>query len=271
MKYYTSLFKGIIEKRKLIWDLSKADFKKRFVGSYFGVIWMFIQPLVTILIYAFLFGEYGFKSPPPVPGASYVIWMVPGIVPWFYFSEALNTGTNCLQEYHYLVKKVVFQVEMLPIIKMISCFMVHACFLVIMVGLYLVGGHFPIVTWIQVLYYSFAASMLALAVTYLTSSIQVFFKDMAQIVGICLQFGMWLTPIMYHESMFTNAHPWLLPLFKLNPFYYISTGFRDSMLEGYWFFERPTLTLYFWGVTFILMLLGLKVFRKLRPHFSDVM
>ena len=178
---------------------------------------MFIQPLVTILIYAFLFGEYGFKSPPPVPGASYVIWMVPGIVPWFYFSEALNTGTNCLQEYHYLVKKVVFQVEMLPIIKMISCFMVHVCFLVIMVGLYLVGGHFPIITWIQVLYYSFAASMLALAVTYLTSSIQVFFKDMAQIVGICLQFGMWLTPIMYHESMFTNDHPWLLPLFKLNP------------------------------------------------------
>ena len=197
MNYYTSLFKGIIEKRKLIWDLSKADFKKRFVGSYFGVIWMFIQPLVTILIYAFLFGEYGFKSPPPVPGASYVIWMVPGIVPWFYFSEALNTGTNCLQEYHYLVKKVVFQVEMLPIIKMISCFMVHVCFLVIMVGLYLVGGHFPIITWIQVLYYSFAASMLALAVTYLTSSIQVFFKDMAQIVGICLQFGMWLTPVSY--------------------------------------------------------------------------
>lgn len=69
MNYYTSLFKGIIEKRKLIWDLSKADFKKRFVGSYFGVIWMFIQPLVTILIYAFLFGEYGFKSPPPGSGS----------------------------------------------------------------------------------------------------------------------------------------------------------------------------------------------------------
>ena len=271
MNYYTSLFKGIIEKRKLIWDLAKADFKKRFVGSYFGVVWMFVQPLVTILIYAFLFGEYGFKSPPPVPGASYVIWMVPGIVPWFYFSEALNSGTNCLQEYHYLVKKVVFQVEMLPIIKLISCFMVHACFLAIMVGFYLVGGYFPIAAWIQVLYYSFAVSMLALAVTYITSSIQVFFKDMAQIVGICLQFGMWLTPIMYHESMFTDAHPWLLPIFKLNPFYYISTGFRDSMLQGNWFFERPTLTLYFWAVTLVLMFLGLRIFRKLRPHFSDVM
>ena len=192
-------------------------------------------------------------------------------MPWFYFSEALNSGTNCLQEYHYLVKKVVFQVEMLPIIKLISCFMVHACFLAIMVGFYLVGGYFPIATWIQVLYYSFAVSMLALAVTYITSSIQVFFKDMAQIVGICLQFGMWLTPIMYHESMFTDAHPWLLPIFKLNPFYYISTGFRDSMLQGNWFFERPTLTLYFWAVTLVLMFLGLRIFRKLRPHFSDVM
>lgn len=271
MKYYTSLFKGIIEKRKLIWDLSKADFKKRFVGSYFGVIWMFIQPLVTILIYAFLFGEYGFKSPPPVPGASYVIWMVPGIVPWFYFSEALNTGTNCLQEYHYLVKKVVFQVEMLPIIKMISCFMVHACFLVIMVGLYLVGGHFPIITWIQVLYYSFAASMLALAVTYLTSSIQVFFKDMAQIVGICLQFGMWLTPIMYQETMFADKAPWFVTILKLNPFYYVVAGYRDSMLTGNWFWERPKLGIYFWVVTLVIGLVGLRVFKRLRPHFSDVL
>lgn len=271
MNYYTSLFKGIIEKRKLIWDLSKADFKKRFVGSYFGVIWMFIQPLVTILIYAFLFGEYGFKSPPPVPGASYVIWMVPGIVPWFYFSEALNTGTNCLQEYHYLVKKVVFQVEMLPIIKMISCFMVHACFLVIMVGLYLVGGHFPIITWIQVLYYSFAASMLALAVTYLTSSIQVFFKDMAQIVGICLQFGMWLTPIMYQETMFADKAPWFVTILKLNPFYYVVAGYRDSMLTGNWFWERPKLGIYFWVVTLVIGLLGLRVFKRLRPHFSDVL
>lgn len=271
MNYYTSLFKGIIEKRKLIWDLSKADFKKRFVGSYFGVIWMFIQPLVTILIYAFLFGEYGFKSPPPVPGASYVIWMVPGIVPWFYFSEALNTGTNCLQEYHYLVKKVVFQVEMLPIIKMISCFMVHVCFLVIMVGLYLVGGHFPIITWIQVLYYSFAASMLALAVTYLTSSIQVFFKDMAQIVGICLQFGMWLTPIMYQETMFADKAPWFVTILKLNPFYYVVAGYRDSMLTGNWFWERPKLGIYFWVVTLVIGLLGLRVFKRLRPHFSDVL
>ena len=60
-------------------------------------------------------------------------------------------------------------------------------------------------------------------------------------------------------------------VFKLNPFYYIAAGYRDSMLTGSWFFERPTMTIYFWVVTFILMIIGLKVFKKLRPHFSDVL
>ena len=94
---------------------------------------------------------------------------------------------------------------------------------------------------------------------------------MAQIVGICLQFGMWLTPIMYDEAIFTSRASWLEGVFKLNPFYYIAAGYRDSMLTGSWFFERPTMTLYFWVVTFILMIIGLKVFKKLRPHFSDVL
>ena len=80
MNYALSLLKEIIKKRKLVWDLGKADFRKRFVGSYFGIVWMFIQPVVTIVIYAVIFG-IGFKSPPPVPGVSYVIWLVPGICP----------------------------------------------------------------------------------------------------------------------------------------------------------------------------------------------
>ena len=136
MNYVLSLGREIIEKRKLIWDLGKADFRKRFVGSYFGIVWMFIQPIVTIAIYAIIFGPAGFRTPPPVPGASYVAWLVAGIVPWFFYSEVLNTVTNCLQEYSYLVKKVVFKVEMLPIIKLLSCLMVHFFFVLIMLALY---------------------------------------------------------------------------------------------------------------------------------------
>lgn len=270
MKYLVSLIKEIVKKRKLIWDLAKADFKKRFVGSYFGVVWMFVQPIVTVLIYFFIF-ELGFKNAPPIPGVPYVVWLVPGIVPWFFYSEALNALTNCLQEYHYLVKKVVFQVEILPIIKLISCLIVHSFFILIMLVMYGCYGRMPLVTWIQILYYTFAASVLALGIGFLTSAVNVFFKDMAQIVSICLQFGMWLTPIMYHESLFEKDVPWAVTVLKLNPFYYIVSGYRDSMLTGDWFWHHPKLTIYYWTVTIIVGLIGLKVFKRLRPHFSDVL
>ena len=69
MNYVISLMKEIVRKRKLIWDLAKADFRKRFVGSYFGMVWMLVQPIVTVLIYFFIF-QVGFKSVPPVPGVS---------------------------------------------------------------------------------------------------------------------------------------------------------------------------------------------------------
>ena len=82
---------------------------------------------------------------------------------------------------------------------------------------------------------------------------------------------MWLTPIMYQETMFADKAPWFVTILKLNPFYYVVAGYRDSMLTGDWFFMRPTLTLYFWCFTIAAMLVGLKVFKRLRPHFSDVL
>lgn len=271
MKYMISLMKEIFKKRKLIWDLAKSDFRKRFVGSYFGVIWMFIQPIATVLVYFFVF-QLGLKSTSPVENVAYVIWLVPGIVPWFYFSEALNGISGCLQEYHYLVKKVVFRVEILPVIKLLSCLLVHGFFVLIMLAVCLLYRMTPLLTWIQVVYYTFAASILILGLGFLTSAVQVFFKDMAQIIGICLQFGMWLTPIMYHESLFSDmGMNGVARMLKLNPFYYITTGYRDSLLTGNWFWERPMLSLYYWAVTITVLLVGLKVFKRLRPHFSDVL
>lgn len=270
MHIIKDLLTELKNKRKMVLELAKSDFKKRFVGSYFGVVWMFIQPIVTVLIFFFIF-QLGMKSVPPVPDTPYVIWLIPGLVPWFFFQEAVQGITNNMQEYNYLVKKVVFPVELLPIIKLLSALMVHLCFIAIMFAVFVIAGYMPSVSWLQLIYYSFAASMLALAIGYFTSAINVFFKDMAQIVNICMQFGMWLAPIMYWDGMFTQNHPWMAPLFKLNPFYYVVYGYRDSMLTGNWFFERPMNTLYFWGVTIILFYFGLKIFTKLRPHFSDVL
>ena len=176
-----------------------------------------------------------------------------------------------IRENSYLVKKVVFPVELLPIIKLASCFFVHLCFIVIMLVAFLVSGKTPMLSWLQIIYYSFAASVLVLGLGYLTSAVNVFFKDMQQIVGICLQFGIWMCPIMYDETLFTSRAPWVGTLLKLNPLYYIVAGYRDSMLTGAGFWMRPTLGIYFWVVTLVIFFVGLSFFRKLRPHFSDVL
>lgn len=264
--------KEIITRRGLILELAKADFKKQFAGSYFGLAWAFIQPMVTVLIYVVIFG-IGFKAAAPIDGVSYALWLVSGIVPWFFFGDALNNGTRSLQEYSYLVKKVVFQVEILPVVKMISSMMVHMAFIVILFILSLCYGGFPTIYWIQVIYYSFATFALALGLVYLTSAVNVFFKDMAQVVGICLQFGMWLIPIMWNLEQFKNSsfYPLLTQVVKFNPMNYPVQGYRDSMVLNNWFFERPLTTLYFWGVVFVLFFIGNKIFRRLRPHFSDVL
>ena len=270
MHLMLKMLRELCSRQKLILELGKADFKKRFVGSYFGIVWMFIQPIATVLVYFFVF-QIGMKSTPPVPDAPYVIWLIPGIIPWFFFSDAISGITGTMSEYSYLVKKMAFPVELLPVIKLLSCFFVHACFIAIMLAVFLISGYMPKACWIQIIYYSLAAGVLCLGLGFFTSAVNVFFKDMSQIVSIALQFGMWLVPIMYWEGLFTADHPWMEMLFKINPFYYIVTGYRDSMLMGNWFFDRPMNTVYFWCVTALIFYAGIKIFTKLRPHFSDVL
>ena len=95
--------------------------------------------------------------------------------------------------------------------------------------------------------------------------------DPTQIVGILLQFGIWMCPIMYDEKLFFSKAPWVSLVLKLNPFYYIVAGYRDSMITGSPFWMRPKLGIYFWGLTIVIFFAGLRFFGKLRPHFSDVL
>ena len=259
----------LIKNLKMILSLAKSDFKKRFVGSYFGVLWMFIQPLATVLVYTLIF-QVGFKSVPPVPGIPYVLWLIPGIIPWFYFQDSLLQGTGVLYEYNFLVKKVVFNVSMLPAVKLVSVFLSHICFIVIMFIVFIVARVPISIKCLMIIYFSFALSVFSLGLIYFTSSINVFFKDMSQIVAILMQFGIWMAPIMYDESLFINRAPIVCDLLKLNPIYYIVKGYRFAMI-GDSFKDFGILSIYFWIVTIIVFIIGSKVFNRFKVHFADVL
>lgn len=259
----------IIKNQAMIFDLAKSDFKKRFVGSYFGIVWMFVQPLATVLVYTLIF-QVGFKATPPIEGIPYVLWLIPGIVPWFYFQDSLTQGTGVFYEYNFLVKKVVFNVSMLPVVKVLSVFFSHICFVIITFIVFIIARVPIMASALWIIYFSFAESILALGIIYFTSSVNVFFKDMSQIVTILMQFGIWMAPIMYDESLFANRAPIVCKLLKLNPIYYIVKGYRYALI-GDTMDGILKLTIYFWIVTIIIFIIGTKVFNNLKNHFSDVL
>lgn len=259
----------ILKNGKMILSLAKSDFKKRFVGSYFGIVWMFIQPLATILVYTLIF-QVGFRATPPIANVPYVLWLIPAIVPWFYFQEALIQGTQVLYEYSFLVKKVIFNVATLPLVKLISSLLSHIIFVTIMIVVFLIARVPLTINVLSIIYFSFALSVLILGLIYLTSAINVFFKDMSQIVTILLQFGIWMAPIMYDESLFINRSTLVYNLLKFNPIYYIVKGYRFAMLSDS-FDNFINLTIYFWIVALLILFLGYRLFNKLKPHFSDVL
>lgn len=245
-----SLPKELWDNRALIFKLAKNDFKTKYAGSYLGIIWAFIQPIVTIVMYWLVF-EKGLKAGAQISkngiSVPFVLWLSAGLVPWFFFSEALGSGTNALLEYSYLVKKVVFKISILPIIKILSALFVHVFFVAFVLILFACYGRLPDLYVLQVVYYSFCMFILVLALCYTTCSVVVFFRDLSQIINIVLQIGMWATPIMWPFAS-TVKNESLQFFFKLNPMFYVVNGYRDALIDKRWFFEMPGLTLYFWLV-----------------------
>lgn len=263
----------VIQNRKLIFNLAKNDFKTQFAGSYLGIIWAFVQPIVTVLVYWFVF-EKGLKSGAVNTRAGitvpFVLWLIAGIVPWFFFQDALNGGTNALTQYSYLVKKVVFKISILPIVKVISALFVHLFFIVFTLVLYFAYGYYPDLYTIQIIYYTFCMMIFVLGLVYATCAIVGFFRDLTQIINIILQVGVWMTPIMWNIDTM-DLPEWLISIFKLNPMYYIVAGYRDSLINKEWFWNKPGLTIYFWIVTILVFGAGNLIFHKLKVHFADVL
>lgn len=257
----------LIVNRKMIWNLAKTDFKQRYSASYFGAIWAFVQPIITIAIYVFVF-QVGFKAGNTSSGYPFLLYLVAGIIPWFFFAESWMNATNCLVEYNYLVKKVVFKISILPIVKVLSSLFVHLFFIVLAFLIFVVNGRMPGWTFLQLIYYLICVVCFSLALSYFTAAITPFFQDISQIINIITQLGMWTIPIMYDDAGMGSK---LRLLFKLNPMYYVVTGYRDCFMHGVWVWDRVKLTIYFWSIVVILFVVGFRTFKKLRTHFADVL
>jgi len=267
IKEFYRFLKHIFESRQLLTTLIKNDFKKQYLGSYLGLAWAFIQPLTFMLVIWFVF-TYGFRSASVHGDTPFFLWLISGMIPWFFISNALSAGTNAITSNAFLVKKVAFRVSILPLVQIGSTLIIHLGLVLFLIIMFLIYGFKPSIYWLQLPFFLVCSIFLILGISWMTSAIRVFVKDMGNFIAVFLQIGFWATPIFWNIDMISQDKQWIL---KLNPAYYIVQGYRDTFINNTWFWEMQNVTLYFLSIAIIFFILGAIVFKRLRPHFGDVL
>ena len=187
----------------------------------------------------------------------------PGFISQAYWFKGQTPSGNMR-----LVRRTGFRLSVLPLVKVFSGLVVHLFFLALAVLIFLVKDVSVSLTWIQVIYYAISMMFLMAGLCWFLASVSVFIPDVIRLIPVVVQIGFWVTPIFWNVEILSDKWQWII---KLNPVFYIINGYRDCFLENVWFWERPWLTIYFWAVTSAFMLLGAISFRKLRPHFAEVL
>ncbi|AKF24364.1 teichoic acid ABC transporter permease [Sulfurovum lithotrophicum] len=256
----------IYNKRDILFELAKRDFQQQYMGSYLGVVWVYLQPLLFIGVLYLVF-TMGFKSGGGSEGVPFAVYLIGGMIAWMYLAENLNAGAAIIKKHAFLLKKVDFRLSILPIVKLMSSSIPHLFFIFIAIFIAALNGIYPTLYTLQIIYYFTAMLALLLGIGWLTSSTNIFVPDISKFVGVLVTFGFWLTPIFWDLSRIPERYQWII---KLNPAVYIVEGYRDSIINHIGFWEKPYETLYYWTFTAVMLWSGITVFKRLRPHFAEV-
>ena len=252
-------------KRDLILSLSVRNFKSAYFGSLLGVTWVLIEPLVYVFLLWFFFTK-ALKFQPP-EGYPFVPWLMATMVLWNFFSLTLSSSAGTFKNHSFLLKRPEFNMAVLPVVNIITALYIHAIFIAILVVMLLMNDIPFTPYWFQSIYYLFATAILLLGLAWIAASLNLFVKDVGNIIGVALQIGFWISPIFWSLETFPKGYRFLL---ELNPLTYLMEGYRKSFIYGQPFWIDVKGFVYFWSVTLVVLLVGVFTYKKLRPHFGDV-
>ena len=259
--------RNLVERRTLIFQLVKRDFQQRYVGSIAGWMWGVIHPLVLLASYTFIFTVCMHQQlGPGEVTQNYPLFLFAGMLPWLLFSETVQRSSGSLVEQANLITKTVFPAEIMPVAIFLSSLMSHLLALglvVAAVGLWL--HHFsPAVLLLPPL--MLVIGMFAVGVGWITSSLQVYLRDTAQVVMVGLTFWFWLTPIFIPDARYPARFRFLL---DLNPLAYVVRDYRLMLLGNAPPPLRDLLAAGAFGIAAFVV--GGLFFRRLKRGFGDVL
>lgn len=254
-----NVFKRIYHYRELLKTSVQKDVRGRYKNSFLGVLWSFLNPLLQISVYAFVFGTIL-----NVSEDNYAVFICCGLIPWTFFSTSINKSAYTMIENANILKKVYFPREILPISVVTSEMVNFVISSLIIVAFVLFSGLGISWTWLFYPLILLVIYLFLIAISFFVSSITVYFRDLQHFIGVILQLLFYATPIAYSASRVPEKFSWVV---KLNPVAYIIEGFRDIFITHTIPNMEELAILALIGV--ILCIVGYYVFNKLQEGFAE--
>lgn len=256
----------LLERRYMLKVLALKELKARYSGSALGVAWAVLQPLVQLAVYGVVFGVF-LRSRPAEPYGTdnFFLFLLCGLVPWHFFSQSLSSSVTVLRSHRSLIKRAAgFPSEMLPIVTVLSNGIGHLIGMALVLGaLWIFNGGVSLQA-AAVVVYLLPLSMLCVGLSWALSSVNVYLRDVQQVVGLLLMAWLFLTPVFYSPELIPEG---LKPLMRLNPMYHVVEGYRLALLSG----RLPPAggALFLAGTSLASLLLGGAVFKRLKRGFPE--
>lgn len=253
--------KELHQYRALLWSLTVRELRARYRASVLGFLWTFLNPTLSMAVYALVFGKL---MPNPDQHYPYVIFAA--LLPWIYFSSSVNGGATSVSDRRDLLTKVRFPAQVLPATVVVTNLVNYLLSLPLLIGLGLFFGVVP--TWHVVFFIPMVLlqTLFTLAVTYILSALNVAFRDLQHIVANLLQLMFFLTPVLWRIGV---APQWAhRPILYLNPMSALVNGYRDIFVDQQIPHWKPLIAVA--AVSVVMLWVGATVFERRREEFAEL-
>lgn len=248
----------------LLKELVKRDFQGRYAGSALGFFWSFVHPLWLLVLYSFVFGAVLEVAPGgQARTESFALFLFAGLLPWTAIHEGILRGTTAITDNSQLVKKLAFPSELLVVAVVAAALLHEAIALAVFAVVLAAMGHLAPASLGWLLLAVPIQAALTLGIGLLLASVNVFFRDVAQVLGLLLNGWFFLTPIVYPLEWVPAA---IRPVIEANPLTALVAVYRRALIGGE---VRGDLLLVLIAVSALVLAGGLWMFRRLRATFVD--
>ncbi len=261
------ILKEQISNYRTIVRLARYEDKATYQSHYLGLIWQVLNPIIQIGIYYMVFG-LGVNGGRNIGKTPFIIWMLIGIIVWFFISSSILGGSNSIYKQVNLVSKMKFPVSILPMNTIVSNLTSYGAMLFFLFIFMLVYGIKPSIFWFQYVYYFICMIIFLFSCGILNATITTLVRDYHIALQSLLRLLFYVSGPIWDINN-RNLPDVMVRILKLNPMYYLIEGFRDTFLSREWFWNKGAYGLIFWGITLIILIIGSHLHLKFRNRFVD--